>query len=53
MIDKELHDEICKVLTWYEHPEEYPFGEDALKEDITKMFYDLLVKADRELSNKD
>lgn len=46
-----LHDEICKVLTWYEHPDEYPFGEKALKKDITEIMYNLLVKIDNQITN--
>lgn len=46
---RDLYDSICKTLTWYEHPEEYPFGEDALKEDITELMYDLLVKVQNEI----
>jgi hypothetical protein len=45
----ELHDEICKVLTWYEHPNEYPFGKEALDEDIKELMYKLLVKIDNEI----
>ena len=26
-MDRELYDKICKVLTWYEHPEESPLDE--------------------------
>lgn len=47
---KEFHDRICKVLTWYEHPEEYPFGENETERNafIGSEMYDLLY----ELANK-
>lgn len=41
---KELYDEICKVMTWYEHPEEYPFGEDDFNRNIAAEMYKTLLK---------
>lgn len=52
MEHEELYDEICRVLTWYEHPSEYPFGEDSCKEDIADVMYDTLVKVQNELFNQ-
>lgn len=49
MEQKELYDEICRVLTWYEHPEDYPFGKKALKEDISELLYKTLVKVQNNL----
>ena len=40
----ELYDEICKILTWYEYPDEYPFGKEECGEDINDMMYEMLVK---------
>ena len=39
-LDEELYDEICKVLTWYEHKEEYPFED----KDVSDLMYELLVR---------
>lgn len=47
--DRDFYDSICKVLTWYEHPEEYPFGEDVFKEDAPELMYDLLVKVQNKI----
>ena len=43
-MNEEMYDEICKVLTWYEHPEEYPFGKEECEKEINEMMYGLLVK---------
>lgn len=46
---RELYDEICKVLTWYEHPEEYPWGEDDFNRNISEEMYDVLVRVQNEM----
>lgn len=46
---EELYDEICKVLTWYEHPEEYPFDE---KEMIAEDMYKVLCKVQNKLNEQ-
>lgn len=45
MEHEELYDQICKVLTWYEHPEECPLGADQ----ITEEMYHILVRVQNEL----
>ena len=47
MNNEELYNEVCKVLTWYEHPEECPFKED--KEFIKETMYNVLVRVQNEL----
>lgn len=49
MEHQELYDRICEVLTWYEHPEEYPFGEDLFNKHIASEMYDTLVRVQNEL----
>ena len=49
--NRELYDEICKVLTWYEHPEEYPFGLEDFDKHISEDMYDLLVRVQNEMCN--
>ena len=44
MKNQELYDEICRVMTWYEHPEEYPFGEDDFNRNISHEMYEVLLK---------
>lgn len=34
VMDRELYDKICKVLTWYEHPEESPLDEKEVSEEM-------------------
>ena len=48
---KELHDRFCKVLTWYEHPDEYPFGENETerKAFIGSEMYDLIYDMAKKL----
>lgn len=46
---RKLYDDICLALTWYEHPEEYPFGMDDFNRHISKEFYNLLVKVQNKL----
>lgn len=38
------YDEISQVLTWYEHPEEYPWKTTNPAQDIAEDMYNLLVK---------
>ena len=33
-MDRDLYDKICKVLTWYEHPEESPLDEKEVSEEM-------------------
>lgn len=49
MKNKELYDEICKVLTWYENPDEYPFGEELFNKHIAEEMYHVLVKVQNNL----
>lgn len=51
MKNQELYDEICKVLTWYEHPDEYPFGKDLFENNIAEEMYTVLVKVQNSLFN--
>lgn len=39
-IQEDFYNEIVRTLTWYEHPEENPFGDADVTED---MMYRLLV----------
>ena len=47
MEHEELYDQICKVLTWYEHPEESPLPE----EHVTQLMYENLVRVQNEMFN--
>lgn len=49
---QELYDEICRVLTWYENPGDYPFGEDLAKMHIAEEMYKVLVNVQNKLFNK-
>lgn len=49
MEHQELYDEICRVMTWYEHPEEYPFGENDFDRHISKEMYEVLLKVLNEM----
>lgn len=49
MEHQELYDEICRVLTWWEHPEEYPLGDELFEKHISEDMYDVLVKVQNEL----
>lgn len=51
MRNQELYDEICRVLTWCEHPEEYPFGEDDFNRRISEEMYSVLVRVQNEMFN--
>lgn len=44
---KELYDDICKVLTWYECSDESPLTADELEDEM----YDLLVRTTKFLSD--
>lgn len=44
-----LYDTICQVLTWYEHPEEYPFGEEEFNRHISEEMYKVLCRVQNEL----
>ena len=44
-----LYDTICKVLTWYEHPEEYPFGEEEFNRHISEEMYKVLCRVQNEM----
>lgn len=41
---RELYDDVCRVLTWWENPDEYPCGEDDFNRHISNEMYDVLVK---------
>ena len=45
----ELYDDVCRVLTWYENPEEYPCGEDNFNKHISEEMYKVLVRVQNEL----
>ena len=45
MNDRELYDEICKVLTWYEHEDECPLT----KEELHGEMYEVLTKVQNKL----
>ena len=47
-----LHDTISKVLTWYEHPEEYPFGDEDFNRSISEEMYKVLCRVQNEMFNK-
>ena len=47
-MDRELYDKICKVLTWYEHPEESPLDEKEVSEEM----YSTLVEAHNAMCNE-
>ena len=49
MEKEELYDQICRVLTWYEHPEEYPLGEDLFNKHIYEEMYNVLVRVQNKL----
>lgn len=49
MKHQEIYDEVCKVLTWYDHPEEYPFGEDLFNKHIAEEMYGVLVRVQNEV----
>ena len=51
MEHQELYDEICRVLTWYDHPEDYPFEEDAFDKHIAAELYNVLVRVQNEMFN--
>jgi len=46
---KELYDKICLAITWYEHPEEYPFGRANFNKHISEEFYKLLVEVQNKM----
>ncbi len=53
---EDLYNEVSRVLTWYENPEDYPFGDDEFNEHIAEEMYNVLVKvqnmmAEEELTN--
>ena len=41
---RELYDDVCRVLTWWENPDEYPCGEDDFNRHISNEMYEVLVK---------
>lgn len=45
-MDKELYDELCRALTWFEHPQECPFGE----EEAATCLYEVAVKIQNEFA---
>lgn len=49
---KKLYNEISEVLTWYENPDEYPFGEDDFNRHIAEELYTVLVKVQRAIMDK-
>ena len=48
MNNQELYDRICRVLTWWEHPEECPAEESFV---INEM-YETLVQVQNEMFNQ-
>lgn len=52
IIRENLYDLVCKVLTWYENPDEYPFGEDLFNKHIAEEMYNVLVRVQNELFNQ-
>lgn len=42
---EELYDLICRVITWYEHPEESPLS----REEITYEMYFVLCRVQNEM----
>lgn len=49
MKNQELYDEVCRVMTWYEHPEEYPLGDDDFNRNISNEMYEVLSKVLNEM----
>ena len=49
MEHQELYDEICRVLTWWENPDEYPFGENDFNRHISEEMYSVLVRVQNEM----
>ncbi len=49
MANQELYDKVCKVLTWYEHPDEYPFGTKNFDKEIASEMYKTLAEVQNEL----
>ena len=47
-----LYDTISKVLTWYENPEDYPFGEEDFNRRIAEEMYKVLCRVQNEMFNK-
>ena len=47
MTTQELYDKICNVLTWYEHPDECPYG----KASIHDLMYETLIEVEQYLNN--
>lgn len=47
-MDRELYDKICKVLTWYENPEESPLDE----KEVSKEMYSTLVEVQNAMCNE-
>ena len=41
-MDKELYEKICRVMTWYEHPEECPFEKESIPEEMYSTLLDVL-----------
>ena len=48
VMDRELYDKICKVLTWYEHPKESPLDEKEVSEEM----YSTLVEVQNAMCNE-
>ena len=48
VMDRELYDKICKVLTQYEHPEESPLGE----KEVSEKMYSTLVEVQNAMCNE-
>jgi len=49
MAHQELYDRICEVLTWYENPQDYPFGDDDFNRHISEEMYNVLVEVQNEM----
>ena len=48
VMDRELYDKTCKVLTWYEHPEESPLDE----KEVSEKMYSTLVEVQNAMCNE-
>lgn len=46
---RELYDDISRVLTWYENPDEYPFDEDSFNKHIAEEMYNVLVEVQNQM----
>lgn len=52
MEHEELYDQICRVLTWYEHPEECPLKDEPIDDFLHEEMYNTLVRVQNEMFNQ-